>query len=481
MTGTDDRLREAARDFLSAAWARLEQERVVPPPAFRPYLEIGHDYFGDSVMPLPAFRTLEAAISAAHPRFSPVEFPDEQDFPGGLIFSFLEAFIARLTLAGEDFSVTGTAAAESLQDLVQVVHSDSFEVACCRLVSHLTTADGAPVDFTHVRVEPIVAEPARHQADLQRIISEAVPGASGVYARDWPYGFAPPESVITARDSGPKPHALGGPLSERIERFLLLVRLLKPGISESMAEIRGESRLVRDFGPTVIRFRGAGPGLSSARRGSQVITLDRDDAGRIDGLDRLLAAAQQPPKEMAFTSFGMALHKFLLSFHAHVWSEQIVDLATAFEATLSGTATADVTLRLKLRASVLLCGPDDPAEQIFNDVGAIYNLRSYLVHGGALSMKALRKELRKVSTVSDGMLDAQAIARTVERLRDLVRRSLLARICLAAGAEPLWPLATDQGVDAAMVSDESRRAWRERWRDTLAGIDAGSSADRASA
>ncbi|MGW0314010.1 hypothetical protein [Streptomyces flavidovirens] len=479
MTGIDDRLQEAGRDFLAAAWDRLEQERVVPPPAFRPYLNVGHDYFGDSVMHLPEFQKLEAAISAAHPRFAPAVPLHERDFPGGLIFSFLEAFIARLTRTHEDFSVTGPAAAESLQDLLQAVRSESFDVACCRLVSHLTTADSAPVDFTHLRVEPVVAEPARHQAELKRIISEAIPEASSAYKRDWPFGFAPPESVIISRDSGPKPHALGDPLSERIERFLLLVRLLKPGISHSMAEIRGESRLVRDFKPTVVRFRGAGPGLPSARHGSQVITLDRDDAGRVDGLDRLLAAAQRPPKDMAFTSFGMALHKFLLSFHAHDWSEQIVDLATAFEATLSGTAKTDVTLRLKIRASALLSAPDDPAELIFNDVGAIYNLRSYLVHGGALTKKALRKEVRKISTVPDDLLDGEAIARAVKRLRDLVRRSLLARICLAAGADPLWPLATDEGVDTAMVSDESRQAWRERWRDALASIDAGASADRA--
>ncbi|MFJ9891641.1 hypothetical protein ACIQRW_38150 [Streptomyces sp. NPDC091287] len=93
-----------------------------------------------------------------------------------------------------------------------------------------------------------------------------------------------------------------------------------------------------------------------------------------------------------------------------------------------------------------LSTPDDPAEQIFNDVGAIYNLRSYLVHGGALTKKALRKEVRKVSTALD---------------------------------DPLWPLATDDRVDAAMVNDHSRRAWRERWRDALASIDASASADRA--
>lgn len=136
---------------------------------------------------------------------------------------------------------------------------------------------------------------------------------------------------------------------------MLLARLLQPGTSESMAEVQGETHTVRQFKPTVLRFRGAGPGLGSpTARATRVITLGPDDVVRVDGLGRLLDAAEQPRNGMIFTSFGMALQKFQLSFHAYGWSEQIVDLATAFEAALSGKEKDDVTLRLKTRASTLL-------------------------------------------------------------------------------------------------------------------------------
>ncbi|MEH0399169.1 hypothetical protein QA789_26605 [Streptomyces sp. B21-088] len=74
-----------------------------------------------------------------------------------------------------------------------------------------------------------------------------IAGASSAYGRDRPYDFAPPESVVIARASGSKPFDLAKPLSQRIERFMRLVRLLQSGTSESMAEVQGETHTVRQF------------------------------------------------------------------------------------------------------------------------------------------------------------------------------------------------------------------------------------------
>src|SRR5207247_2487607 len=63
-------------------------------------------------------------------------------------------------------------------------------------------------------------------------------------------------------------------------------------------------------------------------------------------------------------------------------------------------------------------------------------------------------------------------------LRDLVRRSLLARICLASGETSLWPLDTDTGVDAAMADDAVRSEWQRAWRGALATIDSLAAANR---
>lgn len=110
------------------------------------------------------------------------------------------------------------AAEQSLRDLVQAVHVDGCEVACCRIVSHMPTTDSQPVEFAGVRVEPVISEAADHDRQLLRIISAVIARASSAYGRDRPYDFAPPESVVIVRASGSKPFDLVKPLSQRIKR-----------------------------------------------------------------------------------------------------------------------------------------------------------------------------------------------------------------------------------------------------------------------
>jgi hypothetical protein len=361
------------------------------------------------------------------------------------------------------------------------VRADTFAVACCRVVSHLTTASGQPIDFVGLRVVPVTAEAHQHRAVLHAIIDDALPGAASAYSREDPSGYAPPESVVIARDRGPKPFELNEPLSRRIERFLLLLRLLKPGTSESMFEVVGETRRARQFRPTLARFRGAGPGFwSPTQLAARAITLRPDDVARVDGLDSLMASVEHVRPDMLFTSFGLALHKFRLSYHAHAWHEQIVDLVTAFEAALSGRSHSDVILRLKIRASALLVTERDPADAIFKDVGVLYDIRSTLVHGGEAKSARTIKQLRGLSTMPETARDGEATGHAVERLRDLVRRALLARICLAAGEEPWWTLNgdNDSHVDVALADDVQRAEWRNAWRGALSSIGARASVDR---
>ncbi len=480
MDETGERLRTAGQDFLATAWAALQEQRVVPPPDFHPYVEVDRDYHGDAVRSS-QYCVLERAIEAAHPRFLPNRPLGEREFASGYIFTFLESFIARLTTSREEFSAKGPTAARALQDLEDAVHAETFEVACCRVVSHLTTASGHPIDFADIRVVPVTAEAHQHRGHLHTIISDALPGATSAYSREDPGCYAPPESVVITRDYGPKPFELGEPLSRRIERFLLLVRLLKPGTSESMFEVTGETRRVRQFRPTLGRFRGAGPGFSSPTQlAARAITLRPQDVDRVAGLDALMASVEHARAGMLFTSFGLALHKFTLSYHAHVWHEQIVDLATAFEAALSGKSHNDVTLRLKIRASALLATERDPAAAIFKDISLLYGIRSTLVHGGEAKTTSILKQLRGLSTMPKTVPDGVATGHAVERLRDLVRRALLARICLAAGKEPLWSLTgdNDSQVDAALADDVQRSEWRAAWRKELSTIGALASVDR---
>lgn len=116
---------------------------------------------------------------------------------------------------------------------------------------------------------------------------------------------------------------------------------------------------------------------------------------------------------------------------------------------------------------------------IFDDVKSLYNLRSRLVHGSRISEKDLRGMLGKISTVPTAAPLNTALMFAVDRISDLVRRAILARLCLASGADPLWRLEAREQVDAVFSDDDERARWRQSWRDTMADLGAGDAANEA--
>lgn len=479
MADADDLLAERARDFLRAAFAVLVEQHVLPRPRFHPYLQVGRDYFGTDLMPLQEFVSLEEAINQRHPRFSEETPLMNRDFANGYIFSFLEASVARIARSGRELRPDVPEVNECIAALAAEVDAERWEVACCREVCHLTTSDGQPLGIGGLVVFPITAEAAGHSREAARIIDSVIPNGLSAFDRDAPGGWAPPQSIVVAKEESGKLFEAGRLLSGRIEQFLLVSRLLHAGTCQSLYEVQGETSPVRRFDPILEHFRGSGVGLASGTQMvRRTVRLGEADVAAYDGLLAALRLANPPRENMVRTSFTVALHKFQSSYHAYRWDEQVVDLATAFEAALSGTAKNEVLLRLRTRSAALLATDRDPAGAVFRDVGLLYDLRSTLVHGGDLPEKKLRKTVTAISTVPDDAMFGVAIGHAVDRLRDLVRRSLLARICLSHGSDPLWALDDDAGVDEQLADDDTRRRWRAAWRDVLGSFGAASAADR---
>jgi len=81
------------------------------------------------------------------------------------------------------------------------------------------------------------------------------------------------------------------------------------------------------------------------------------------------------------------------------------------------------------------------------------------VHGGQIKQSDLRRDLRKISTMPEGAADDRfgvAIGYAVDRMRDLVRRAILARLCLAAESDPVWPFSGSVSVDALLADGGHR-------------------------
>lgn len=208
----------------------------------------------------------------------------------------------------------------------------------------------------------------------------------------------------------------------------------------------------------------------------RVAAISPADEAPISALISLVDRAQTRRSGNLIEPLAMAVQKYRRSYLDGAWYEHLADLSTALEATLSGVAKQDVLLRLKSRAASLLAVDNDTAETIFHNLGILYDLRSTVVHGAALTEKSLRKKLDTLIPDPPEGLGSVGLQLdlAVDRLRDLVRRALLARMCLADGDEPLWPLGLDGGpnVDAVLVEDELRVVWRNAWHERLSVLGA---------
>jgi hypothetical protein len=467
-------VRDTARTFIAGAFDALREEFVIPTPVFHPYVQVGRDYFGNTIHNVAASRELERQLGDLYPeRLGEPRTHHHPEFASTSIFSFLEACIARCgRLAYHDqedhFDANSEAVTESIEELMAVLDSPTYELVCCRFVSHLATENLAEIALGDITVVP-------ERSGLPRLterIAREIAGGWGAFNRDDPRPFERPHAllIIRAQTDDPDTYKVAQRLAGRLDRFLLAARLLSASTARPLFEVKGMTTLVSRMAPSMTTFRG---GWSMVRR---TVWLKEQDTQALSAIAELVEKADVKRVGMAATSFDVAIGKFNASHHQVGAYEDLVDLATALEAILAGgeSETEGLTLRLRNRSAALLAGDGDPAGAIFKDVGLLYGLRSKLVHGGEIKESDLRREVAKISTMPAGEVDAKfgvAIARAVDRMRDLVRRAILARICLAAELDdPSWPFAGSTGVDAQLADDETRVRWRTLWRSKLAAL-----------
>jgi hypothetical protein len=460
-------LRRASRAFIAAAFRILTEQHVIPTPDFHPYVAVGRDYFGPSIMGLAEYQTLEAQLAEAYPeRFA--EQRERREFASTYMFSFLEGCVARCARAGS-FHTDNPAVDESIEELLAVLGTMSYDIVCCRHVSHLTTESRGEVQLGEVTVVP---EPEQWGGLIKRVQRE-ISGAPRAWNREDPRPYDPPHSLLVIREStdDPDPYAVESRLSGRLERFLLLARLLTAGTVQSTYEVSGTTTLIARMDPLMRDFQRRR--LDTLVR--RTVRLTGNESGAFAALGDLIDTAEVQREGMAATSFDVALSKFNRSHSNDSPYEQLVDLATALEAALIGAErdTEGLTLRLRTRVAALLATDDDTGRALFDDVGQLYGLRSKIVHGGQIKQKELRKIIAQISTVPADAVEqrfAVALGYAVDRIRDLVRRAILARLCLAAAPDPLWPFDSRRSVDAVLADDTQRAAWRERWHAHLATV-----------
>jgi hypothetical protein len=464
-------IRKASKAFLAAAFNALERERVLPATHYHPFVRVGRDYYGDSIMSLHEFQSLEKLLETKYPnRFSEEPKRIHREFASSYNFSLLEATAARCS-SRDDFSIDSEGVEKSLDELIAVLEAHDYAIACCRVVSHITSVTGEPV-----RIGDVLVVPEIHGIrSFERMVDRFIPGGSAVFNRDPPFAHNPPAAMLVISETAedPSPYDVPPRLSGKLERFLLHARLLTGTTAQTFYEIVGATTLVSRMAPHLTASAGR---LDSPVR--RTLRLDGTEDERLVAIGRLIDEAQVTREGMAATSFDTAVRKFHLSFRGGDLYDQFVDLATALEAALvsSDKDTEGIGLRLRSRSAAILSSDIDPASTIFADVNKLYGLRSSLVHGGAIKRAKLFADVKAISTVPEKQADMFfniGLGYALDRLRDLVRRAILARLCLAADPDPVWPLdARDAAVDQLLADDATRIEWRERWRRKLADLGA---------
>jgi len=471
-----DQLADLARSFIGAAFPALDKFHVIPTPPYHPYVQVGRDYFGGDVSG-PERAELDAMLHVVYPeRFADPLTKQHPEFPQSYTFSLLEGAIRRCAGAGDDQYEPDTAAVqESVDEFIRVLDSPEYTMTCCQAVSHLTTKGTEPVTLGDITIYP-----EGSTGGLLEQVSEFIPAARSAFNRERPMFYDPPHSLIVtgAVTTDPSPHGVAAMLASRIDRFLLIARLLYAGTHESAWQVAGASTLISRLHPLYRTFRKSSmPNLLMQR----VIEFAPEHAPAITVLGDLVDAAVVKRDKMVATSFDLALHNYIRSHQQGDYYDRIVNLATALEAILTGgdDDTEGVGLRLRTRAASLLWTDSDPGRAIYDDVKHLYTLRSRLVHGARIAEKELLKWLKAVSTVPADATYGVAFAFAIDRLRDLVRRSFLARLCLASGDDPLWKFETSAPVDTALSDETERALWHQAWRDALASLGVAEAADPA--
>jgi len=191
---------------------------------------------------------------------------------------------------------------------------------------------------------------------------------------------------------------------------------------------------------------------------------------RLNRLHEVWSHSVSSPKGMV-PSLSIAVARFNRSFGEMDWQERLVDLSVALEAAMGQEdATAEVLLRLRNRAAALLADRADDAGQIYDDLGVIYDLRSRVLHGSSQRSEKLLASISKVPATASGVMPGIKVELLIDRCRDLVRRAILARLFLAQGAKPAWPLRGSKDLDKRLADDAERKRLRQLWRNGLRRI-----------
>jgi hypothetical protein len=444
-----------AMAFLDAAMAILAVEGVLPASPYRPWIRAGVDYPGPLILDLPETRAFEEAIEAAIPaRFVRLGPRVDTHHPREYLFGLLESSIAALTVAHEPYAAVSSAAMRQVGEFEALMTTEECagSVVVCVSGTQLLAPALTIGRIEACRVDTLLDDVLREIPDVADDLGEMVRSSRGL---PWEAG-----RVLLRGDWDPTVgHTPFGIVSvtNEVDGLIAAARLLtnatvvKNGtvfgqgqrlpIHQGARQIEADHTHLIVWRPFRLSAETLGPLLAMKQWTSTTVSRD------------------EPRSHVMSVATG----RFHAVLDRQFWDEQLLELAIGLEAALLGGEKEDeITYRLRTRAAALLTTDEESPERVFDEIGAVYEMRSNLVHGAPIGDRHQRRLLNAMQSSQASELMGERFAVIVDRARDLLRRAIITRLCLSEGERPPWPWSAPPGfsVDRALLNPGTAQEWR---------------------
>lgn len=453
--------------FLKEANEPLLKRRVIPPSAYKTYLKVGKDFEGFYLMSLESYQNLEKSLPRLFPRF----FPENEKLfywkhPSMYIFNLLTRAIDLTDWNFHQELGLGNIQTSLVEGLINTFEEPDTQLYKCREVSHLTTENREVFKIKHLEVRPS-PEDANSKDSIQWVAGE-IRGAFVEWDERISLSIEKPLSLITHRMKGKWEYidSQYSDKSKEIGQFILACRLIYNATIRNYWEIMGSPDPLSPYTPTHYRFEDYDGLISLIKRNAEI---KRSHIKGIEWMiDEIDFAFAKPELETA-TPLEIGLSNFTKSFYSGKNIRAIADLATCLESIMIEKQTSEIGLKLQSRTAALIYTETDSIQKLYSDIRNLYELRSILIHGGAVDETRLRKILSKIVVRSDVSTN-EKLALAVYRFQDITRRALLSRLVLESREFSPWSQSNHPNIDALLADPDFRAECRNEVRNKLTDI-----------
>jgi hypothetical protein len=452
-------LAEARRQqIVPRRWSDPRQRSDGPWPPFWQCWEIAR-----SEIAVPFVTTLREAYPDRFGQPSLFPFKDPEKYSTAL----LRAVIADNLIEHQRIAVRSRATRSILREFDRVASADGQRFTSLWVVSDVEfqAVNGATVGNVSLmgsRGDPFAARGAR-----ERVVSNLLPEALWVSERQYPTTTGSHcQGLMYASGVGPGDHwEVTRAFDREIGRLVAALQIATATTGRPQMVWTGEPSMIHVEQPIANWQPEAF--MESYFRRIGTVTPEQ-----LPGLQRLAALLERLDRQGAKTvpAVTVAIWRYGQSFRSSSWRDTVLDLATALEACLGQGTKGEIGLTLRTRAAHLLAHDDSQqANDIYTDVEDLYTLRSDIIHGNGRYRNDL-PTLWKARGYAHP-LESDSLHVLLDRWREIVRRSIAARLMLGDGMRlgdgttgpALWPFTgPDVKVDRFLVRRDGRDAWRER-------------------